>query len=83
MTAAARSRAAIARVARTADHCHGIVTRDFKQDACGKPPVAIIDGAEWDEDYWPACAYHAHRYGRSKCVPLTEVLAAVAEGGTR
>lgn len=64
-----------------ADHCHGIVTRDGEMDACGKPPVAIIDarGAE-DGCYWPACAYHAHRYGRGHVVPLPDLLAAIKAG---
>lgn len=66
----------LARVLANADHCHGIVTRDGEQDACGKPPVAVIDGrGTEDEGYWPACAYHANRYGRGKCVPLARLLA--------
>jgi hypothetical protein len=71
------SRRELAEVLRTADHCHGIVTRDGEQDACGKPPVAIIDwrGTE-AETYWPVCAYHAHRYGDGRAVPLRDILAA-------
>lgn len=44
--------------------CHGIVTRDGWEDACGKPATSIIDGRGTEaETYWPACTYHAHRYG--------------------
>jgi len=58
-------------------HCHGIVTRDFEQDACGKPVAAIIDGRGTEaETYWPACTYHAHRYGGGHVVPLMEILLA-------
>lgn len=60
----------------TADHCHGIVVRDGREDVCGKPPVAIVDGrATEDEGYWPACAWHANRCG--PCVPLADLLAGV------
>jgi len=69
-------REALARVLRDADHCHGIVTRDGEQDACGKPPVAIVDGRGTEaETYWPVCAYHAHRYGAGRVVPLAQVKA--------
>jgi hypothetical protein len=65
---------------RTAGDCHGIVTRDGEQDACGKEPVAVIDGrGTEDESFWPACAYHANRYGRGRCVALG-VLAAALRG---
>ena len=65
------------RLARTLadDHCHGLVLRDGEQDACGKPPVAVIDGrGSEDVSFWPACAYHAHRYGGPSCVPLSVLL---------
>jgi hypothetical protein len=66
-----------------ADHCHGLVIRDGEQDACGKPPVAIIDARDVEDGcYWPACAYHANRYGRGQCVPLTDLRAALTRGGT-
>lgn len=59
-----------------ADRCHGIVVHDGIMDACDKPAVAIIDGRDTeDEGYWPACAYHANRYGRGKCVPLSDLRA--------
>ncbi|HET7327868.1 MAG TPA: hypothetical protein VFJ14_11360 [Nocardioidaceae bacterium] len=67
------------RVLRTADHCHGIVTRNGEQDACGKPPVAVIDGSPWGEGYWPACAYHANRYGGGRCVPLSSLARMLAD----
>ena len=64
-----------------ADHCHGIVTRDGEQDACGKPPVAIIDAREAEDGcYWPACTFHAYRYGRGHVVPLPTIRAAFLEG---
>lgn len=53
--------------------CHGIVTRDGEMDACGKPPVAVVDDRDRDGSYWPACAYHANRYGRGKCVSLADL----------
>jgi len=63
---------------RRVNECHGIVVRDGEQDACGKPAVAIIDGYGTEaEDYWPACAYHANRYGGGRCVPLREIVEAV------
>jgi len=67
---------------RTADHCHGLVVREGFEDACGKPPVSIIDGrGTEDESFWPACGYHAHRYGRGRLVPLA-VIHASLEGVT-
>ena len=70
----------LAHVLRHADECHGIVTRDGEMDACGKPPVAIIDGRDTEaEGYWPACAFHAHRYGRMRCVPIEQIIRAITE----
>ena len=61
-----------------ADHCHGLVTRDGEEDACGKPPVAIIDATAAEAGcYWPACAYHANRYGRGHVVPLARIVEAL------
>lgn len=58
--------------------CHGGVIRDGEQDACEKPAVAVIDGrGSEDESYWPACAYHANRYGAGRCVPLVVLRAAL------
>lgn len=70
--------AGLAAEVRRADHCHGIVTRDGEQDACGKPPVAIIDARSAEDGcYWPACAWHAHRYGYGHVVPLSDLRAAL------
>lgn len=45
------------------DHlCSGIVTRGGVEDACCKPATAIVYDAE-SADVWPACTWHAHRYG--------------------
>jgi hypothetical protein len=57
---------------RLAGGCHGIVTRDFEQDACGKPVTTIIDDPE---GAWPACTYHAHRWGEGRVIPLADILA--------
>lgn len=63
-------------VIKSADHCHGIVTRDGEMDACGKPPVAIIDANDTEDGcFWPACAYHANRYGRGRVVPIWVLVA--------
>lgn len=56
--------------------CHGIVVRGGVQQPCEKPTVGIIDGRTHDEDYWPACAYHLHRYGAGRVVPLADLIAA-------
>jgi hypothetical protein len=74
MSESERDREALRRAAEHG-HCHGIVTRDGEQDACHKPTVAIIDGRGTEaETYWPACTYHAHRYGDGRVVPLLDVL---------
>jgi hypothetical protein len=71
--------AALGREVVLADHCHALAIREGIEDACGKPPVAIIDARDLDDGgYWPACAYHAHRYGRGRCVPLSDLYYAVA-----
>ena len=73
----------LTREVKTADHCHGIVTRDWEQDACGKPPVAIIDGRGTEaESFWPACAYHANPYGGPACVPISVIVFALRSGGS-
>lgn len=60
------------------DECHGIVVIQGYEDACNKPATSIIDGrGTEDETYWPACAYHAHRYGRGRVVPLAQIRAAL------
>lgn len=77
ITAAERSRVDdLRRVLLSADHCHGIVTKDGEQDACGKPPTTVIVASDLDDGgHWPACTYHAHRYGRDRVVPLPALLA--------
>lgn len=58
--------------------CHGIVYRDGEMEPCEKPAVAIVDGRGGEaEGYWPACAYHANRYSRGKCVPLHTMIDAI------
>ena len=73
----------------TADHCHATVTRRGREDACGKPPVALV--AETGEfaascgspTYWPACAWHANRCAGSErhVLSLMQIMAAVRQGG--
>lgn len=62
-----------------ADHCHGVVTRDGIEDDCGKPPTSIIDDPEGGP--WPACTYHAHRYGNGRVVPLAQIVAQARRDG--
>lgn len=64
------------------DHttCHGIVYRDGEMDACGKPACVLIDAREHEDGcIWPACAYHAHQFGRGRTVPLTLIIAAIKD----
>jgi len=64
------------RTLRFAGECHGLVVRFGIEDACGKAPVAIVDGrGTEDEGFWPACAWHANRYG--PCVPIGYLLASM------
>ena len=59
--------------------CHAIVTRDFIEDACGKPAAGFAMPSGQDEvDPWPACAYHLNRWGAA---PLWESLAAAWDDG--
>lgn len=59
--------------------CDGTITREFEEDACGKPAVAAL--TTWDDWHgrwytWPVCAYHANRYGKhGEMVPLHLLLA--------
>lgn len=58
-----------------ASTCHGIVIRQGEMDACNKETVGFIDGRSSEEGcVWPACAYHLHRYGAGRIVPLWSVL---------
>lgn len=62
--------------------CHGLVTHDGEQDACGKPVTVIIDGRGTEsEGYWPACTYHGNRYGGGRVVPLVDILTRVIPPG--
>jgi hypothetical protein len=37
----------------------------------------VIDARDLEDGcYWPACAWHANRYGRGRCVPLGDLRAA-------
>jgi hypothetical protein len=83
----------LAKALRDADHCHGQVTRGGEDDACGKPPVALIESYGEFEGYWPACAWHANRYGTwadgdpyersgNHVVPLTEIVQALVSEHT-
>lgn len=59
--------------------CHGIVTRSGEQDACSKPATTILYDAE-GADVWPACTWHAHRYGGA--LTLAQVREALEDGAT-
>ena len=67
--------AAIKREALSPYGCGGIVTRDYEQDACGKPTVCIIDDPEYGP--WAACVWHAHRYGSGRMVTLAQIVEAL------
>ena len=60
--------------------CHGIVTRDGIEDACSKPATAILYDAE-GASVWPACTWHAHRYGGA--LTLAHVREAMLRGATQ
>lgn len=61
--------------------CHGIVTRDGEQDACGKPVTVLIDGRHGEaESIWPACTYHGNRYGGRNVIALRLILGAIEAG---
>jgi hypothetical protein len=42
--------------------CAGIVTRQGEEDACCKDATTIVYDLE-GANPWPACTWHAHRYG--------------------
>ena len=42
--------------------CHGIVTRQGIEDDCCKPATTVVYDLE-SASVWPACTWHAHRYG--------------------
>lgn len=59
--------------------CHGIVVRGGDEDACCKPATAIV----YDEEgasIWPACTWHAHRYGGA--MSLAQIREALTRGST-
>lgn len=60
--------------------CHGIVTHRGCEDACCKPATAIVYDAE-SADVWPACTFHAHRYGGA--LTLAQIREALTTGATR
>lgn len=60
--------------------CHGIVTRGGEEDACCKSATAIVYDAE-SANVWPACTWHAHRYGGA--LTLAQIREAVETGATR
>ena len=59
--------------------CAGIVTHDGEQDACCKPATTIVYDAEC-ADVWPACTWHAHRYGGA--LTLAQIAEARETGST-
>ena len=60
--------------------CAGTVTRDGEQDACCKDATAIVYDAE-SATVWPACTWHAHRYGGA--LTLAQIREAIETGATR
>jgi hypothetical protein len=59
--------------------CHGIVVHQGEQGPCCKPATAIVYDAE-GADVWPACTWHAHRYGGA--LTLSQVREALTTGAT-
>lgn len=60
--------------------CAGIVTSHGVEDACRKPATTIVYDAQ-NADVWPACTWHAHRYGGA--LTLAQIQEALATGVTR
>lgn len=58
--------------------CAGIVVRDGEEDACCKP--ACVIAYHPDGGVWPACVWHAHRYGGA--LTLAQVAEALTTGAT-
>lgn len=42
--------------------CHGIVTAAGEEGPCCKPATTVVCDGE-SAGLWPACTWHAHRYG--------------------
>ena len=59
--------------------CHGVVTRDGHEDACGKPAVAVIGRSIAHGAPWAACGWHAHRYGQGRLVTLATIAQALED----
>lgn len=59
--------------------CAGVVTRAGEEDACCKDATAIVYDAEF-ADVWPACTWHAHRYGGA--LTLAQIREALTTGAT-
>lgn len=57
--------------------CAGIVTCDGIEDACCKPATAVVYDIESAQP-WPACTWHAHRYGGA--ITLAEIRQAATTG---
>lgn len=59
--------------------CAGIVTRQGEEDACCKDATTIVYDAE-SATPWPACTWHAHRYGGA--LTLAQIREALTTGAT-
>ena len=57
--------------------CHGIVTRGGWEDACNKPATTVVFDLA-SGGVWPACTWHAHRYGGA--LTLAEIRTALTGG---
>lgn len=62
--------------------CHGLVIRDGHEDQCCKPPTTAIYDVE-NVAIWPACTYHAHRYGSGRTMTLAQIREALETGRAR
>lgn len=59
--------------------CAGIAVREGEEQPCCKDATAIVYDAE-SASVWPACTWHAHRYGGA--LTLTQVREALTTGAT-
>lgn len=60
--------------------CEGLVVRKGEEDACCKDATTIVYDAE-TASVWPACTWHAHRYGGA--LTLSQIREAMTTGATR
>lgn len=60
--------------------CAGIITRGGGMDACCKPATTIVYDPE-DASTWPACTWHAHRYGGA--LTLAQIREALTRGAAQ